>query len=198
MATLECGWMVLVRGAGCTAVLPSPHAESATSDWVAPVNSWPSGTPPAGLVGEGFSVGQVAPDVRLYDQNGQEVSLWQFYGRVVILDISTMWCGPCRQLAQEICAVQADYGEEGFTYLTLLPEDEPGEVPNQDELNSWVDDWGVTCAPVMADDQGYSDALVPDGQYPTLALIGRDMVVLNTRLTPAEDSTIRAAIESAL
>lgn len=181
--------------AGCTPVLESPTQASACGEVD---NAWPAVEPPAELVGGSLAVGAVAPDVCLTDQNGQQVSLWQFYGSVIVIDVSTMWCGPCQQLAEEVCQVQADYADQGFAYLTLMPQNNIGEVPSQDDLNSWVSDFGVDCAPVLSDDQGYTDPLVPGGVFPALALIGRDMTVLTTAITPAEDTTIRAAIEAAL
>lgn len=168
------------------------------SNWLPPENSWEQGSPPPGeLVGEGFGVGQVLPDMRLVDQFGDEVAAWQWYGMVVAIDVSTMWCGPCRGLAAEVNATWADYREEGFVYLTLLPQDQGGEVPDLSDLNAWADQFGIS-APVLSDDQGYSYQIVPDNTYPRIMIVGRDMRVRVDQVTPAEDSAIRAAIEAAL
>ena len=152
---------------------------------------------PVDLEGEGFGVGKVAPDMRLTDQNGQEVSLWQFYGSVIVLDVSTMWCAPCQQLADEICTVQRDYEDQGFMYLTVLPQNESGAPPSLDDVNEWTDDHGI-CAPVLGDDGTYGTALVPDGAFPSLSLIDRDMTMVEDRISPAEDARIRELIESLL
>lgn len=183
----------------CVPVLTSPDADdsASSSSWVAPDNDWEKSAPPDDLEGEGFGVGQVAPDMRLYDQNGEEVSLWQFYGSVVVVDVSTMWCAPCQQLADEICAVQTDYGDQGFVYLTVLPQNEIGEPPTNEDLNEWTGDHGI-CAPVLGDDVGYGLTLVPDGAFPNLSIIGRDMVVVEDKISPAEDAHIRDLIESLL
>lgn len=183
--------------AACVPTLTSPESADTASSWVAPDNSWAQSTPPSDLEGEGFAVGQVAPDMRLTDQNGQEVSLWQFYGSVIIVDVSTMWCAPCQQLADEICAVQNDYEDQGFIYLTVLPQNEIGETPSNDDLNEWTSDHGI-CAPVLGDDVGYGLTLVPDGAFPNLSIIGRDMVVVEDKISPAEDARIRELIESLL
>ena len=168
------------------------------SNWVAPENDWEKGSPPPGeLVGEGFAVGQVFPDLRLVDQHGQEVAAWQWYGMVIAVDVSTMWCGPCRGLAAEVDHTWEDYRDQGFMYLTLLPQDQAGEVPDQADLNAWADQFGIT-APVLSDDQGWSYQIVPDNTYPRIMIVGRDMRVRVDQVTPAEDSAIRSAIEAAL
>ncbi len=46
---------------------------------------------PADLTGTGWSVGDVAPNFTLTDQNGDEVELYQFYGRTVLLDLFAYW-----------------------------------------------------------------------------------------------------------
>ena len=84
-------------GIGCT-----PHLESeprATCGGEDLVNAWAKSAPPKTLEGEGYARGSVVPDFCMEDQNGDKTSLWQFYGDVILLDISTMWCGPCQQIA---------------------------------------------------------------------------------------------------
>lgn len=191
------GLGLLLGGVGCVPVLTSPSSEDSASSWVAPENAWAIGSPPAELEGEGFGEGEVAPDMRLLDQNGQEVSLWQFYGSVIVVDVSTIWCAPCRQLADEICAAQTDYEDQGFVYLTVLPQNEVGEPPTLDDLVGWATDHDI-CAPVLGDDGTYGNVIVPDGAFPHLLLIGRDMVVIDDHIDPAEDSHIRELIEAAL
>ena len=190
---------LLLLSLGCTPVLNSPDDSGADLAWVAPSNTWPMGDgPPEELVAEGFKAGQVPPDMRLKDQHGDEVSLWQFYGYVVALDVSTIWCGPCRELAAEVDEVWNDYKDQDFMYLTMLPEDATGQVPDQADLQEWATDYDIS-APVMSDAPGYSYEVVGSAAaFPRIVVMDREMVVSNDEVTPAEDSAIRAAIEAEL
>lgn len=183
--------------AGCVPHLYSSN-EVGTTPWELPSNNWSEGRagPPAGLVGAGFAIGDVAPDLRLVDQFGNTVSTWQFYGDVLVIDVSTLWCSPCQALAETAQETQDEYGPQGFTYVTVLQEDLEGGPPENDDLNAWVDLFELT-APVLGDGDKVAIEATAAGQYPGLVLVGRDMVVLD-RVTPPEDGVLRAAIEGAL
>ena len=188
--------LMLLGAMGCTPVLTSPEP-ALNTDWEAPENTWAFNTPPADLAGEGFHEGETVPDMRFFDQHGDEVSIWQFYGLVVVVDVSTMWCAPCAKLADEVDAVWTDYEDDGFIYLTLLPENGLAEPPSVEDLNKWGSDHSIT-APILADHDGWSYQIVTDAAYPRVMVLDRDLAVSVARVDPADDTTIRAAIEAEL
>lgn len=195
MILLLIPWM-----AGCVPVLESPDgADSGVTPgggYLMPVNTWPKAEPPAGLDGEGFGVGEVIVDFRLPDQHGDTTSLYQFYGSVVLLDISTMWCAPCQAIAGDVQATADDYRPEGFVYVTVLAQDLGTDPPDQAELNQWADYFGIA-EPVLSDVDGYYEDALPSDTFPGLLVIGRDMRIVARDLQPT-DEAIRAAIEAAL
>jgi peroxiredoxin len=182
--------------AGCTPVLHSPDDldDTGSSTWVAPENTWPSATPPENLEAEGFYVGEVPPDFRLPDQFGDTVSLWQFYGLVVVVDVSTMWCGKCQTIASDVDETYQTYKDQGFIYLSIFPQTSTGEIPETEDLQYWAD-WYEITAPVLSDEVGWTYDVVPDKAYPRLLVIGRDMRVANAEVTPTTDAAIRSAVE---
>ena len=190
--------LLALMALGCVPELTSPHDDSGAGTWTAPSNTWPVSIPPADLVGEGHAEGQIIPDFLRMDQHGDMVSLWQFYGSVVVIDISTMWCGPCAALADGVTETWHDYQDQGFMYLTLLPEDDvTAAVPDQEDLVRWATDHGIL-APVLQDGIGRSYEMVPEATYPRIFVIDRQMKVAVDKVNPAEDAAIRAAVEALL
>lgn len=196
--------MLALLALGCIPVLESPSSDSGNTNsgecgsWEEPTNTWGSGTPPDCLSGEGYGIGDVHPDIRMVDQNGEEVSMWQFYGSVVVIDFSTMWCAPCAELATHVDETWKDYEGDGFMYLTVLSQDHLSQVPDVGELNEWAEEYEIT-APVLQDGVGYTDGVIPPPQnFPQVMIVGRDMRILDDSIEPAEDPSIRAAIEAAL
>ena len=181
--------------AGCVPNLVSDDVNTDPTEWSweAPDNRWPTAAPPDGLIGEGFERGDIVPDFRLMDQHGETVSLWQFHGQVVVLDISTMWCSPCRELAEGAEETWEEFEEHGFVYLTVLPEDVEREAPDNDDLNQWGDHYGIS-QPILSDpERGYSAPAVPGDAFPQVYVIGRDLRVVD-RLSVPTDANLRATV----
>lgn len=178
------------------ACVPELHTIGGGGPWVAPENSWPMSSPPAGLVGEGYDEGEVVPDARMLDQLGQEVALWQFYGSVVAVDFSTMWCAPCQQLAVGVQETADEFADQGFVYLTILPQDLGGEIPEQDDLEQWASTFDIA-QPVLSDNIAVAEQAVPSQNWPVVLVIGRDMRV-KTRLEGPTEKAVHDAIKQAL
>lgn len=178
--------------------LETPDWAKQNNDWTAPENDWPINTPPISLEAEGSEAGKVFEDLRMMDQHGNEVSMWQFYGMVILFDISAQWCAPCKILAKETEETQHDYAEQGFVYLTMIAEDNNSQLPGQEVLVQWAEEAEIESAPVVAPTEDIRPTLIPSGAYPRLFLIDRDMKVINSDIQPQNDTTIRAEIEAAL
>jgi len=179
-----------------------PTDTDVTGTWTLPVNSWPSTEgPPEDLQEQtpsGFDPGEVVPDVRLPDQFGAEVSLWQFFGNVIVLDVSTIWCLPCQALAEGTQETQDTYEDQGFTYVTVLQEDNYFEPPDTDDLNIWVNAYGLS-TPVLADGDKTGASVIDPTKpsWPVVLVIDREMRV-HEKVDPPEDAGVRAAIEEVL
>ena len=71
---------------------------------------------------QGASVGQAAPDFTLKDFNGNQVSLSDFKGKVVVLNFWATWCGPCREEIPHMDALYKQYKEQGLVVIGINAE----------------------------------------------------------------------------
>jgi len=58
-----------------------------------------------------LEIGQAAPNFKLPDLNGQQVSLDQYKGKIVMLDFWATWCGPCRMTMPIVENLQKEYAD---------------------------------------------------------------------------------------
>lgn len=68
--------------------------------------------------------GSIAPEFRLKDLQGNEVSLSQYRGKVVLVDFWATWCDPCRVEIPWLIELQEKYGPRGFTVLGVAMDEE--------------------------------------------------------------------------
>jgi len=154
---------------------------SAQCDWSAPTNTWSAGTPPDCLQAQGWDPGQVVPDLRLNDQFGAEVSLWQFSGDLILLDVSTLWCVPCQNLGADAEDTWQSYKDQGFVYVTVIQQDSSGNPAQPADVQAWADSFGIT-APVLGDPDAVTTPMLQlvggAASFPGVLLIGRDLKVI--------------------
>ncbi|HJN73208.1 MAG TPA: hypothetical protein QGF58_04650 [Myxococcota bacterium] len=173
-----------------------PHLYSDAEVWIAPANGWPAGEVPVETVGEGFGVGEIIPELVGPDQYGDDVSLWQFYGLVTVVDISTIWCGPCQELARTTQETYEVYADDDVMYVTVLAQDLDGQPPEVDDLQFWADEFGIS-APVIGDQVEWWLGASPDQSFPQIMVLYPDLRVC-TRDIEAKDAALRDAIDGCL
>ena len=64
-------------------------------------------------------INNVAPDFTLTDMQGQQVSLSQYRGKVVILNFWATWCPPCREEMPSMEALHQKYKNKGLVMLAV-------------------------------------------------------------------------------
>jgi len=128
--------------------------------------------------------------IKTKDINGQELSLDQYKGKVVLIDFWATWCGPCRAELPNLKAAYAKYKDKGFDVLGVsfdVSTDPLKEFIAKEKIgwrNTYDAYWN---GPIASQ---YNVRFIP-----TTILIGRDgkVAVVNPR-----GAALETAIEAAL
>jgi peroxiredoxin len=70
-----------------------------------------------------------APDFELVDINGKSFTLSDHFGKVVLLDFFTTWCGPCIMEIEHLRALYGDYSSEQLVILSIGVDIESDSLP---------------------------------------------------------------------
>lgn len=79
--------------------------------------------------GENGLIGQMAPDIRLPNPDGDTIALSDLRGKYVLLDFWASWCAPCRRENPNVVKLYKKYKDRNFTVFS---------VSLDKSKNSWV------------------------------------------------------------
>jgi len=115
----------------------------------------------------------------LMDQHGNNWRLYDHVGNIIVLDLSTVWCGVCQHAAMSAEQYQDIYADKGVIWVTILLENYYGQVPTLADIQEWAMVFGLEDAVVLAGNIGLLDPTSQKGWYisslPLFLVIDRDM-----------------------
>ena len=140
-----------------------------------------------------YTVGMDAPDIRMKNPEGQELSLHDLKGKVVMIDFWASWCGPCRRENPNVVAAYNKYNKDGFEIFS---------VSLDKDANKWqtaIAQDGLLWPNHVSDLQGWNNAASREygvSSIPHTILVGRDGKIIGTHLRgPALEAKLAEIFE---
>jgi peroxiredoxin len=127
--------------------------------------------------------GGPAPAFTLASRAGQDVSLAQYKGQVVMLNFWASWCGPCRQEMPLLESIYRKYGKMGFTMIGVNVE------PDSNAANEWLKATPVSF-PILYDRDSKVSKLYDVAGMPSTVIIDRTgkLRVLHRGYKPGDEN----------
>ncbi len=140
---------------------------------------------------------QEIPDIAFVDKDGKNLSLKEWHGRVVLLNIWATWCPPCRAEMPTLNNLQKEMGNDAFEVMALSIDKGGPDIPAK-----FMKKHGFSNLKVYNDKKIKVRRALKLRGYPTTILIDRNGKEVGRLAGPAEwdsegaKTLIRKALES--
>jgi peroxiredoxin len=141
----------------------------------------------------GTAVGQYPPDFSLADLDDNVVTLADFEGKVLIIDLWATWCPPCREEIPFLVDLYEEHKDNGLVVVGIgLDQGGAGA------LKPFVEKNGVTY-PILVGDRAVGQSYGASS-IPTTYIIGRDgrIVARHVGFHPSIGAEMRETVEGLL
>lgn len=134
-----------------------------------------------------------APPFTLTTVDGRTVSLSDYKGQVVMLNIWATWCPPCVRETPRLVRVYEDYKAQGFVILGLNTTYQD----KREAVATFVRDHKVSY-PVLLDTDGSVGRSYGGRLLPTSYLIDRDGKIVVTKVGEVDEAQLREQVTALL
>ncbi len=124
---------------------------------------------------------QPLADISFQDETGAPMSLSDWRGKVVLLNVWATWCGPCREEMPTLDRLQDKLGSDKFDVLALSIDRAGAGV-----VRDFYDEIGIRHLTIRIDPTTKASRKMNVFGLPTTLLIGPDGKELGRKVGPAE------------
>jgi peroxiredoxin len=177
-------WLVVAVGFGLVVAAFTPLPER--------IASWFSGE---SVAAQGCSPDAATANLNftLKDMNGQDVTLSDLKGQVVLLNFWATWCGPCRIEIPSFVELQEKYLKQGFRVIGVSVDD-PAEA-----LPPFAKRFKINYPLLVGQErEDIQNAYGPIIGVPMTFIIGRDGRICIKHIGPASKEQFESEIKSLL
>lgn len=96
--------------------------------------------------------GQPAPPIQVVTTSGQQVSLANYKGYVLVMDFFATWCIPCKESIPHLIDLNRKYGKQGLQVLGMSVDDE-----GEKEVKAFIADKRITYPVALAGEEVQTD-----------------------------------------
>jgi thiol-disulfide isomerase/thioredoxin len=138
-------------------------------------------TSDAGFSFNAYDTPRELPEVSFTNGRGETMSLSDFKGKTVLLNLWATWCVPCREEMPTLDRLQAVLGGENFEVVALSLDQEGAAV-----VKEFYDELGLKHLDIFVDDRLTAPALLSVIGVPATLLIDSHGREVGRKLGPAE------------
>ena len=92
------------------------------------------------------STAKEVPEAVFFTEDGGEMTLAAYKGKVLLVNFWATWCAPCRKEMPSLAALQDEFGGEDFAVVTIATGRNPPPA-----MKKFFDEIGVTNLPLHRD-----------------------------------------------
>jgi|SRR5450631_160780 len=133
----------------------------------------------------------LAPEFSLTGLNGEQVSLSDYRGKVVLIDYWATWCAPCKIEIPRLVELQKKYANDGLQVIGISMDDGPEPV------RGFVKDFGINY-PVALGDVKVAEAYGGILGLPVAFLIDRKGHIYRKLVGDTEMQLVETDVQSLL
>jgi peroxiredoxin len=138
------------------------------------------------------NVGNEAPNFNISDIDGNKVTLSDYRGKVVVLDLMATWCGPCITEMGHLKEIYNKYNSSEVVIMSIGIDEKESEAKLRQFKNDYGDDW------IFARDIDGVEGKYGVEFIPTLVIIDKNGIIAYENVGVTSSSTLSEEIDKLL